>query len=56
MNEDILNEESKINLRLSKLSIECIEKLSKLKTNLIDVDFFSKVNEHNNILGFIYHE
>ena len=43
MKEDILNEESKITLRLRKLSIDCIGKLSKLKTNLIGVDIFCKL-------------
>ena len=43
MEEGILNEESKINQILRKLSIYCIEKMSKLKTNLIDVDFFWKL-------------
>ena len=37
MKEDLLNEESKITPRLRKLSIDCIGKLSKLKTNLIGV-------------------
>ena len=37
MKEDILNEESKITPRLRKLSIDCIRKLSTLKTNLIGI-------------------
>ena len=53
MKEDILNEESKITPRLRKLSIYCIGNLSKLKTNLIDVDFFLEVNEHSIRLGFV---
>ena len=40
MKEDILIEESKITPRLRTLSLDCIMKLSKLKTNLIGVDFF----------------
>ena len=43
MKEDILNEESKITPILRKLSIDCIGNLSKLKTNLIGVDFFWKL-------------
>ena len=43
MKEDILNEESKIIPRLRKLSIDCICKLSKLKTNLRVIDFFWKL-------------
>ena len=43
MKEDILNKESKVTPRLRKQSIDCIGKLSKLKTNLIDADFFWKL-------------
>ena len=53
MKEDILNEESKITPILRKLSIDCIENWSKLKTNLIGVNFFLEVNEHSIRLGFV---
>ena len=46
MKEDILKEESKIISRLRKMSIDYIGKFSKLKTNLIGVDFFLEDNEH----------
>ena len=36
-----------------KKIINSIGNLSKLKTNLIGVDFFSEVNEHIIRLGFI---
>ena len=39
----VRSEESKITLWLRKLSIDCIVKLSKLKTYLIGVDFFWKL-------------
>ena len=42
-----------ISPRLRKLSIYCIGKLSKLKTNLIGVLTFLEVNEHSIILGFV---
>ena len=42
-----LNDESEITQRLRKLLIDCKGKLSKLKTNLISVDFFLEVNEHS---------
>ena len=53
MKEYILNEESKSTPRLRKLPIDCIGNLSKLKTNLIRVDFFLEVNEHSIILRFV---
>ena len=39
MKEVILNEQSKITQRLRIISIDCIGKLSILKTNLIGVDW-----------------